>query len=109
MTVTLGDISTETLTQDVVTVVLPPSLFMQITQEESDTNNRTNAETTGVIFTFYESSVLFPVANGTNSSGDDTLIIVGTPVIGADIAGLDVIELAESFITILLQLNNEVN
>ena len=107
--VTQHDTSTDTLPQgEVVAVVLPPSLFVQITQDENDTNGNTstNTEATGVIFTFYESSVLFPLANGTNSS--DTLIMIGTPVIGAEIPGLEVIELAEPF-TILIRLNNEVS
>ena len=105
MNVTQDDTSTETLPQEaIVVVVLPPSLFMQITQEQND--NTTGA--TGVIFTFYQSSVLFPLANGTNSNDDDDIfIMIGTPVIGIDIAGLPVTELVEPF-TILLMLNNEV-
>ena len=102
------DTSTETLQQgEVVAVMLPPSLFLQITQQQNDTNSNA-AGATGIVFTFYDSAVLFPLGNGTNSSdNDDILIMVGTPVIGADIAGLEVIELAEPF-TILLRLNNEV-
>ena len=93
---------------EAVSVVLPPSLFLQILQEQDATNSNA-AGATGVIFTFYDSSVLFPLANGTNRNDDDDniFIMVGSPVIGADIAGLEVIELAEPF-TILLRLNNEV-
>ena len=106
--ITQDNTSTENLQQgELVTVILPPSLFLQITQEENDTISNTT-EATGVIFTFYESSVLFSLANEANRNNDDSIfMMVGSPVIGAAIAGLEVAELAEPF-TFLLRLNNEV-
>ena len=97
--VTLDDEITTLSEEESVSVVLPSSLFIQITQIANDTNDNR----IGVLFIAYESSVLFPIVN-TN----ETNITVGAPVIGIDIVGFDVIGLTEP-LTIFLRLNNDVS
>ena len=92
--------------QEIVSIVLPSTLFIQITQEANSTRNESDGiDLTGIVFTLYERAVLFPIATDPT---EENFIEIGTPVVGADIAGLDVINLTEPF-TILLRLNNAVS
>ena len=92
--------------QQLVSVVLPSTLFIQIMQEANSSQNESDGiDFTGIVFTLYERAVLFPIAI---DPIEENFIEIGTPVVGVDIAGLDVINLTESF-TILLRLNNAVS
>ena len=77
--------------ENVVSISLPPSLFELASDDDSDV---------GLAFTFYESPNLFPLANGTRSSG----VVVGSSVIGALVAGkTEVVDLEEPVrITLIL-------
>ena len=55
-----------------------------------------------VFFTFYETPIFFPLAEGSRED-----IVVGTSVIAATVAGNDIMNLQEN-VTILLQLQNPV-
>ena len=92
--------------QQIVSVVLPSTLFLQIMQGGNSTQNESaGIDFTGIVFTLYERTILFPIA--TNPI-EENFIEIGTPVVGVDIAGLDVINLTERF-KILLRLNNAVS
>ena len=77
--------------ENVVSISLPPSLFELASGDDSDV---------GLAFTFYESPNLFPLANGTRSSG----VEVGSSVIGALVAGkTEIVDLEEPVrITLIL-------
>ena len=90
MNITRDDTVQELPLDQIISVVLPSSLFIQ-----TDSNDNF----TGVVFTLYETAILFP--NPDN-------ITVGTDVVGADIAGEDTLNLTEP-LTILLRLNNAVS
>ena len=78
----------------VVSITLPPTLFER--EEVID-------DEVGLAFTFYESANLFPLANGTNSDA-----AIGSSVIGALIAGKDVLNLQDP-VEIVLPLLNDVS
>ena len=89
----VDNIATEEST-NVVAIRLPPSLFNldQVTGED-----------VGLGFTFYESANLFPLANGTREG-----TTIGTSVIGALVAGKDVLNLDDP-VEITLSLLNDVS
>lgn len=89
---TVDNIAAEEPT-NVVAISLPPSLF--------DQDQLTN-EDIGLAFTFYESPNLFPLANGTRDS-----VVIGSSVIGALIAGKEVLNLDDP-VVINLTLLDEV-
>ena len=74
---------------NVVMITLPPTLFDQVFDQASN-------EDVGLAFTFYESSNLFPLANGTDGG-----VIVGSSVIGAIVAGKPVLNLPDPVIIVL--------
>ena len=74
---------------NVVMISLPPTLFDQVFDQASN-------EDVGLAFTFYESSNLFPLANGT-----DTGTVIGSSVIGAIVAGKPVLDLPDPVIIVL--------
>ena len=78
---------------NVVMISLPPTLFDQVFDEASN-------EDVGLAFTFYESSNLFPLANGTRTD-----VVVGTSVIGAIVAGKPVLDLQDPVRIVLPLLN----
>ena len=63
--------------ENVAYISLPPSLFELVDDED-----------VGLVYTFYNSSNLFPLANGTRNNAT-----IGTSVIGALIAAEDVLDL----------------
>ena len=71
---------------NVVMISLPPSLFDQVFDPASD-------EDVGLAFTFYQSSNLFPLANGTG--------MIGSSVVGAIVAGKPVLNLPDPVIIVL--------
>ena len=100
------DIIDELPPQQIVSVVLPSTLFIQIIQGANSTQNESDGvDFIGIVFTLYGRAVLFPIAT---DPIEEIFIEIGTPVVGADIAGLDVINLTEPF-RILLRLNNAVS
>lgn len=86
----MDNIATESV--NVVSISLPPTLF-----------NQANDDDVGLAFTFYESSNLFPLANGTRGDA-----LIGTSVIGALVAGKGVIDL-EDPVVITLTLRDSVS
>ena len=75
---------------NVVMISLPPSLFdLEFDEMASD-------EDVGLAFTFYESSNLFPLANGTGRNA-----VIGSSVIGAIVAGKPVLNLPDPVIIVL--------
>lgn len=80
-----GDSPDATEPETVVSITLPATLFNEASDEE-----------VGLAFTFYESSNLFPLANGTRND-----VVVGTSVIGALVAGKDVLDLEDPVIITL--------
>ena len=74
---------------NVVMISLPPTLFDQVFDPASN-------EDVGLAFTFYESSNLFPLANGTGR-----LTVIGTSVIGAIVAGKPVLDLIDPVVIVL--------
>ena len=74
---------------NVVMISLPPTLFDQVFDPASN-------EDVGLAFTFYESSNLFPLANGTGRSA-----VIGTSVIGAIVAGKPVLDLIDPVVIVL--------
>lgn len=74
---------------------LPGSVFRQI----GDGMN-----TTGLVFTLYKASTLFPVSSQTGSGKNSSMTEVGTHIIAANINGEDVEGIMEP-VTINLQLN----
>ena len=74
---------------------LPGSVFQQI-------GDGTN--TTGLVFTLYKASTLFPVNSQTRSNKNSSMTEVGTHIIAANINGEDVEGIVEP-VTINLQLN----
>ena len=89
----VDNIATEELT-NFVAITLPPSLFNQ---------DQVIDEDVGLAFTFYESANLFPLANGTREGA-----VIGTSVIGALVAGKEVLDLDDP-VEITLTLLNEVS
>ena len=83
--------------RQIVSIVLPPSLF--------NSTRNDGIDFTGIVFTLYQSAVLFPIDIDPN---EEQFVEIGTPIVGADIGGPDVINLTEPF-TILLRLNNAVS
>lgn len=79
---------------DNIAISLPPSLFNQ---------DQVTDEDVGLAFTFYESANLFPLANGTRGGA-----VIGTSVLGALVAGKDVLNLDDP-VQITLRLLNEVS
>ena len=71
-------------------ISLPPTLFEQAADAE-----------VGLAFTFYESSNLFPLANGSRSGA-----IIGTSVIGALVAGKAVVDLEDPVVITLTLLDD---
>ena len=87
----------------VMSVSLPPSLFQQI--NDTDTNS------TGLVFTLYKKSTLFPVGRKAMSTGlaHATTTKVGTNIIAASV-GRDIpFENLQDPVTIILQLENQNN
>ena len=74
---------------NVVMISLPPTLFDQVFDPASN-------EDVGLAFTFYESSNLFPLANGTGRPA-----VIGTSVIGAIVAGKPVLDLIDPVVIVL--------
>ena len=81
--------------ENIVSISLPPTLFELAGGDEADV---------GLAFTFYESPNLFPLANGTRSSG----VIVGSSVIGALVAGKTEVVDLEDPVRIILTLQQNV-
>ena len=75
---------------NVVMISLPPSLFDQ------EVDQVASNEDVGLAFTFYESSNLFPLANGIGRNA-----VIGSSVIGAIVAGKPVLNLPEPVIIVL--------
>ena len=73
-------------------IALPPSLFAELR----------NATETGIGFTFYETSALFPLPEDSPSN-----LTVGSHVIGAFVAGQNVSNLSDP-VTIFLRLTHPV-
>ena len=73
-------------------IALPPSLFAELR----------NATETGIGFTFYETSALFPLPDGSPSN-----LTIGSQVIGAFVAGQSISNLSDP-VTIFLRLTQPV-
>lgn len=83
-------------------ISLPPSLFKRI--NDTDTNS------TGLVFTVYKKSTLFPVGRNTFSSNmEDTITQVGTDIIAANVGRDIAFENLQDPVTIILQLENQNN
>lgn len=83
------------------TISLPGSVFERI----NDTNS------TGLVFTLYEESTLFPMRNSTNNSSA-TMTMVGSRIIAANIAQRNAMfeDLSEPIIVLLpLEIGDEVS
>jgi hypothetical protein len=77
---------------------LPASVFQQI-------GSSMNSNMTGLVFTLYKASTLFPVGDRAGSGkNNSSMTEVGTHIIAANINGQDVEDLKEP-VTITLQLN----
>ena len=88
-----NDAASNTLSEDQdASVLLPPSLFAELR----------NATDTGVGFTFYETAALFPLPENSPSN-----LTVGSPVIGAFVAGQNLSNLSEP-VTIFFRLTQPV-
>ena len=87
----------------VMSVSLPPSLFQKI--NDTDTNS------TGLVFTLYEKSTLFPVGRKAMSTGlaHTTTTQVGTNIIVATVGRDVVFEDLQDPVTIILQLEGKNN
>ena len=88
--------------EQVVALALPSTLFDDFLVNISAVTNTTNG---GIVFTFYETPVLFPLANGSDEND-----IIGSSIVGANIVGLEdnvIVDLADP-VVILLRLNNQV-
>ena len=77
-------------------ILLPGSVFQQISSG--------SANTTGLVFTLYKASTLFPTSDQTKNSKNSSTTEVVTHVIAAKINGKDVEDLKDPVI-ITLQLN----
>ena len=94
--------TTTPYTSTAMSVSLPPSLFQQI--------NITNTNSTGLVFTFYEKSTLFPVGgNALSNSLPRTVTKVGTNIIAASVGRDVVFENLQDPVTIVLQLKGQDN
>ena len=90
-----------------MSISLPPSLFKQIS--ETDTNG------TGLVFTVYRKSTLFPVgrgrtlSNGSASMAAGEMTEVGTDIIATNVGRSVEFESLQDPVTIILQLENQIN
>lgn len=78
-------------------ISLPSSLFQQI---------KRNTNTTGLVFTLYESAILFPVDGNTNSN-NQTMTQVGSQIIAASVGQNIEFEDLKDPVTVILQVENQ--
>ena len=85
-----------------MSVSLPPTLFKQISD--------TDPNSTGLVFTVYRKSTLFPVGREASSNSmADKMTEVGTNIIAASVGGVAELENLQDPITITLQLEGQNN
>ena len=84
----------------IMSVSLPPSLFKQI--NDTDTNS------TGLVFTVYQKSTLFPVGRKASSS-NKAKTKIGTNIIAASVGRDVAFENLQDPVTIILQLESKNN
>lgn len=106
-----SDTTSSTVTSDAgivpMSISLPPSLFKRIS--ERDTNS------TGLVFTVYRKSTLFPVSGGRASSNSSASMAAGeTTEVGTDIIAANVgrgaeFESLQDPVTIILRLESQIN
>ena len=90
-----------------ISISLPPSLFKRIS--ETDTNG------TGLVFTVYRKSTLFPVgggrasSNGSASMAAGEMTVVGTDIIAASVGRGIEFESLQDPVTIILLLESQIN
>ena len=83
-------------------ISLPPSLFMQISE--------TDANSTGLVFTVYRRSTLFPVGRKTSSNSmAGTITEVGTNIIAASVGRDAEFENLRDPVMIILRLESQNN
>ena len=90
-----SDWDTTNTKQSSAFVSLPPSMFEEI-------NDKENTSHVGVYFNLYKTSSLLPLGNGSREN-----YTLGSPVIGATVAGHIVENLTEP-VTVVLRLHDEV-
>ena len=76
-------------------ITLPGSLFQQL-----------NDDATGVVFTLYQASALFPVGDSARSGLDFTTTEVGTPIITANVGQAAELNDLQENVTVILQLQS---
>ena len=76
-------------------ISLPGSLFQQL-----------NDNATGVVFTLYQASTLFPIGDSARSGLDFTVTEVGTPIIAANVGQTAELNDLQENITVILQLQS---